>query len=49
MGEDLQRISAQAVRPTPYPDSVTTSNIRHGSPACYLGRDDTAWRVRLQY
>jgi hypothetical protein len=29
--EDLQRISAQAIRPTPYPDSVTISDIRHGS------------------
>jgi len=29
--EDLQRISAQAIRPTPYPDSVTISDVRHGS------------------
>lgn len=29
--EDLQRISAQAITPTPYPDSVTISNIQHGS------------------
>jgi hypothetical protein len=29
--EDLQRISAQAITPTPYPDSVTVSDIQHGT------------------
>lgn len=29
--EDIQRISAQAISPTPYPDSVVVSNIQHGA------------------
>jgi hypothetical protein len=29
--EDLPRISAQAITPTPYPDSVTISDIKHGT------------------
>jgi hypothetical protein len=29
--EDLPRISAQAITPTPYPDSVTISDVKHGT------------------
>ena len=31
VNEDIQRLSAQAISPTPYPDSVKISDIQHGS------------------
>ena len=29
INEDIQRLSAQAIMPTPYPDSVRISDIKH--------------------